>query len=247
MSASPTEPGRGSARVCAPACYDVQITHHRREPLAYAFRNGGRTWLVDLDAVPRLPRGLGWLCRFDSGDHFGDPDAALRANLDAMLAESGVRRPARALMLANPRVLGYVFNPLTLFYCYDGRSQLSHVVAEVRNTYGERHCYLLRPDGAGRAATDKVLYVSPFHPVAGRYEIRVPEPGARLAVTITLRQPDTRRFTASMTGTLRASATLWSALRAPLATRAVMFHIKRHGITLYLKGLRPASRRRPPA
>ena len=79
-------------------------------------------------------------------------------------------------MLANARVLGYVFNPLTVYWCHRPDGELECVVAEVHNTYRERHCYLLRPDAAGRAETAKEFYVSPFLTVAGDYRMALPVP-----------------------------------------------------------------------
>ncbi len=226
-----------------PACYDVRISHRRRDPIEYGFEQNSLIWLVDLDRLPALPAGLRWLCRFTSRDHLGSPTRGLRENLDAFLAEHGVARPSRILMLANPRVLGYVFNPLSVFYCYDGQNRISHTVAEVRNTYGGRHSYLFSTDEAGHAETEKLFYVSPFYPVDGNYTMRLPEPGAELTVTVTMKRPGDRPFSAVVQGTRRAGrSSLWTALRSPLATRAVMLGIKRHGITLYLKGLRPYPR-----
>ena len=146
-------------------------------------------------------------------------------------------------MLGNPRVLGYVFNPLTVFYCLDAAGVVSQLVAEVRNTYGGRHRYLLRPDAEGTAHTDKAFYVSPFYPVDGTYQLRLPLPAERLLVQIRLQRPGERPFTAVLTGARRSGAPrLWTALRKPQASRMVMLAIKRHGIALYLKGLRPVSR-----
>jgi DUF1365 family protein len=236
---------RTPTTVIAPACYDVQISHQRHDPLSYGFSQRSSLWLVDLDRLPSLPRGLRWLAGFRSVDHLGVPGRPIRTNLEALLAEHGVARPSRILMLANPQVLGYVFNPLSVFYCYDLAGCLSHLVAEVRNTYGGRHSYLLQPDELGRAGTDKAFYVSPFYPVDGRYTMRLPQPGPELLVTVTLHRDGERPFAAVVTGRRRDGArpsTLWTALRSPLATRAVMFGIKRHGIRLYLKGLRPCPR-----
>ncbi|MDQ2836195.1 MAG: DUF1365 domain-containing protein [Actinomycetota bacterium] len=229
-----------------PACYDVQISHRRRDPIDYGFAQRSSSWLIDLDDVPSLPSGLGWLCRFSSRDHLGDTRSTLRSNLNRFLAEHEVAAPARILMLANPRVLGYVFNPLSVFYCYDDGGTLAHTVAEVRNTYGGRHSYLFSTDPSGRAEVEKVFYVSPFYPVDGEYTMRLPEPGAKLAVTVTLNRPGDRPFVAALSGRRRPGrCSLWAALRSPLATRAVMFGIKRHGITLYFKGLRPFPRTAP--
>lgn len=227
-----------------PARYDVRISHRRRDPLEYGFEQRSSTWLIDLDQVPALPRKLGWLCRFSAADHLGDSRHSLRVNLDAFLAEHALQRPSKILMLANPRVLGYVFNPLSVFYCYDGDGRLAHTVAEVRNTYGGRHSYLLSTDDRGTARTEKQFYVSPFYPVDGEYTMRLPEPSDELTVAVTLHRAADRPFSAVLTGHRSGSApaSLWSALRTPLATRAVMVGIRRHGITLYVKGLRPLPR-----
>ncbi|PRZ44061.1 hypothetical protein CLV47_101185 [Antricoccus suffuscus] len=237
-----TEQAIKTPAIATPARYDVQITHRRREPLDYRFTNRSQTWLVDLDALPQLPRFARGLCRFDGRDHLSGARRTIRANLDDWLADAGQLRPARVLMLAQPRVLGYVFNPLTVFYCYDRQGRAMYVVAEVANTYGGRQCYLLHPDEAGRAQVDKDFYVSPFNPIDGGYEMLVPQPGPRLTVTVTLRRPGALPFTAAMTGARAPSAPLWSALTRPLLSRATMFQIKRHGITLYIRGLRPTTR-----
>ena len=75
-------------------------------------------------------------------------------------------------MLANARFLGYVFDPLTVFWCFAADGSLRCVVAEVHNTYGERHAYLLRPEADGTAEVGKEFYVSPFNDVSGRYDFR---------------------------------------------------------------------------
>jgi uncharacterized protein len=229
----------------APGRYDVRISHHRRDPVGYGFTQRGTTWLVDLDDVPSLPKGLRWLCRFSSRDHLGTREGSLREDLDRWVGARGVRRPARVLMLASPRVLGHVFNPLTLYYCYDGTGAVRQVVAEVRNTYGGRHCYLLTPDGRGRAEADKAFYVSPFNPVDGHYTMHLPEPGDHLTVTVTLHRPGSKPFTATMSGERGPTSDLWQALRRPWANWAVSFGIRKHGVRLYLKGLRPVPRPQP--
>ena len=97
----------------------------------------------------------------------------------------------------------YVFNPLSTHWCYRADGSLACLVAEVHNTYGERHAYLLRPDDAGRAEADKEFYVSPFFAVAGRYLMRFSAPGPRLQITMALRQDGATPFTASVRGTAR--------------------------------------------
>ncbi|MET1071098.1 MAG: DUF1365 domain-containing protein, partial [Umezawaea sp.] len=157
------------------------------------------------------------------------------------LAERGVDLAGgRVLMLANARLLGHVFNPLSVYWCHRPDGSLACVVAEVHNTYGERHPYLLHTDPVGRAQVDKAFYVSPFLEMGGRYLMRLPEPGERLSVTIALRQDGRTPFTAGLHGT-RTDATPANLarllVRRPLMTLRVSALIRAHGIALWLRRL----------
>ncbi len=221
--------------------YRTEVAHRRFDPVRHDVRHRGYQWLVDLDDLPRLPRGLGWLARFEARDHLGDPAGSLRANVDRYLAEHGVDLAGgRITMLANARSAGYVFNPLTVYWCHGPDGELRCVVAEVHNTYGERHRYLLRPDDDGHSQVEKRFHVSPFYPVDGYYRLRLPEPGERLALDITLHRPGQRPFVASVRGQARpatARSLFALAVRDPLYTRRVRAAITGHGIALWHKGL----------
>jgi len=145
------------------------------------------------------------------------------------------------LMLATPRSLGYAFNPLTVFWCHDRTGGLACVVAEVHNTYGDRHCYLLRPDAGGHAGADKAFYVSPFFGVDGRYDMTFTDPTVddAVRVAITLSRGDEVVFRASVEGAPDPSAPsfLAGALRHPAAGQRVMALIRLQGIRLWLKHL----------
>jgi DUF1365 family protein len=231
-----------------PRLYECRISHARTVPLRNVFAYRTYLWLVDLDRLPRpgnlMP--LGPLARFSARDHLGDPKRGIRENVDRFLASRGVDLDGgRVLMLAHARVLGYVFNPLTVYWCHRADGTLACVVAEVHNTYGERHAYLLRTDERGRAEVPKEFYVSPFYPVDGRYRMSLPEPGDRLALTVTLGRPGGETFSASVHGhaapaTRRALAA--AALRHPWSTAVVTARIRWQGSKLYLRGLRPAPR-----
>jgi uncharacterized protein len=163
--------------------YDTVISHVRQTPIRNRFRYRTTAWLVDLDRVPHLPRALCWLARFDSRDHLGKPWESLRDNVTALLATHDVDvTGGRILMLANARALGHAFNPISIHWCYTADDQLAAVVAEVHNTYGDRHAYLLRPgpDGTVDERLDKAMYVSPFNPVDGHYRISVSEARERV-------------------------------------------------------------------
>ncbi|MBG6224824.1 DUF1365 family protein [Arthrobacter sp. CAN_A2] len=228
--------------------YPTTIRHVRREPLHNAFTYRSYSWLVDLDDLPVLPRWLAPLARFLPEDHLGDPARSIRANVGEYLRSQGRDDDGgRVTMLAGGRVLGHVFNPLSLFWCHDRTGALTAVVAEVHNTYGERHCYLLDVDDRGTARTAKQFYVSPFNAVDGEYEMRVPEPGEKLGVAIVLHRTDQAPFTATMSGH-RLPATprnlVRMALAVPVAPLRVVIQIKWQGIRLWLRRL-PISPRPP--
>ena len=121
------------------ALYEVTISHARSAPLRNVFRYRSYLWLVDLDHLPRVPL----LTVFRGRDHLGDPRRGIRENLDRFLAANGISRPHTITMLTQARVLGYVFNPLTVYWCHRPDGTLACVVAEVHNTYRQRHAYLL--------------------------------------------------------------------------------------------------------
>jgi hypothetical protein len=240
-------PGDGfRARAAEPALYDAEVRHVRRTALDRSFTHRVYLWLVDLDDLPRLPRALRPFARFEARDHLGDPRRTIRANLDAWLARRGVDlEGGRVLMLAHARVLGHVFNPITVYWCHTADGTPACVVAEVHNTYGERHCYLLRPDASGRAEVGKDFYVSPFLTVEGTYRMSLPLPGERLAIAVALRQEGGPALTATVVGARRpatAAALLRMLVRHPLVTRWTSVLIRRHGVALWLRRLPVAPR-----
>ena len=241
MSATAT---RDTALPRLPALVVGRVTHQRRAPVRHAFRHRLYQWLVDLDSVPEY---LSVFAGFDSSDHLGDPRLTIRANIANYLAINGVSLGAhgRVVMLASARVLGHVFNPLSMFWCYDGCGRLAAVVAEVHNTYGERHAYVLHPDDTGFAVTRKAFYVSPFFDVSGNYELRFTLRPDRVSTSVALRRDGAVAFAAAFRGrpepaTRRAVARLQ--VRRPLMTQRVSMLIRLHGIWLWLRGLRVHSR-----
>lgn len=218
------------------AVYEIQVRHVRRSPFTHAFTYRSFWWLVDLDALPVLPWPVRWLAQFRAQDHVGDPELSLRANLDALLAEHDLHA-SRIMMLSNARGLGHIFNPLSVHWCLDDDGAVLAVVAEVHNTYGGKHAYVLRPDAGGLAVTDKEFYVSPFHEVNGRYELRLPLPGDELRVDLTYSRPDGLPFVATVRGTRLDASPLQHALRHPLTTRLVSLRIRLQGIRLFLRRL----------
>ena len=143
-------------------------------------------------------------------------------------------------MLAMPRVLGTVFNPISVYWCHTADGRLACNVVEVHNTYGDRHAYLVHADDQGRAEVDKALYVSPFNDVSGRYRLTIPTPGEKVHVQVVLERPGPgalRRRSARARSARAVHHVLRLALTQPLEPLAVAARIRWHGIRLWLRRL----------
>ena len=224
--------------------YRTRITHLRRAPVHHYFEHRSYSWYVDVDDLPRLPRWLRPFARFDTRDHFwpaesGGRQDSLRRRIDAYLADRGIDlRGGQVTALMQARVLGYVFNPISLYWCHDTAGVLRHVIAEVHNTYGGRHAYLLPPHGDTATVVRKRLYVSPFNAVDGHYLVRAPKPDGELDVRISLHRHDQPAFVVTLRGTRRAVSVgqlLLLQVVAPLAPLMGALGIRVQGITLWLR------------
>ena len=227
--------------ISLPAIIHTSIRHVRTEPLRNEFEYRSYSWLVDVDQLPVLPKLLHPLAGFNAADHLGDPTKTLRVNAEAFLAANNIEfSGGRIVMLTNARVLGYVFNPLSVFWCLDDVGTVRAVVAEVHNTYGERHCYLLNPDERGAARTAKEFYVSPFNDVSGEYRMHLPLPEQSLNLSIVLARDGQAPFVATMSGRCLPATTsevVRSVLAIPLAPLRAAVQIKFQGIRLWAKHL----------
>jgi DUF1365 family protein len=221
--------------------YRTTVRHTREAPVANRFRYRASAWLVDLADLPRLPRGLRWLAAFEARDHLGESTESIGSKIERLLAGHDVDvAGGRILMLANARAFGHVFNPISIHWCHAADGKLAAVVAEVHNTYGDRHAYVLRPDPDGRVdhVLDKQMYVSPFNAVTGDYRITVTPPGERVGVSVTLVRPGQPPFVATLTGDRRETrSVLPAAMSTAGASLRVSALIRWQGIRLFLRGL----------
>lgn len=214
--------------------------------------------LIDLDELDELDARLAPFShnRFnlysvhdrDFGVRAGE---SLAAKVLRELGAAGIgQRPARILLSCYPRLLGYAFNPIALFYCLDERERVFAVVHEVRNTYGERHAYALAAlaDGADgsaaedhlRQAADKRLFVSPFNGMDMRYEFRLNRPAERQTITVRAYDADGLVLGARQRGVRRALDTpnlLALLATVPLMTLKVTAAIRLEALRLLLKGV----------
>ena len=182
------------------ALYPGWLSHRRHAPTPHAFRYGLFMVLLDLSELDTIFKGR-WLwstsraalARFDRRDHLGDPalplDVAVR---DLVEKETGARPAGPIRLLTHLRYWGYVFNPVSFYFCFDkGGTRIDTIVAEVNNTpWGERHCYVLAPERQGDwlvAHSRKVMHVSPFHPMALDYEWRFRDEPGGMQIAMALR------------------------------------------------------------
>ncbi|WEV76916.1 DUF1365 domain-containing protein [Janibacter cremeus] len=249
MSQEPKHVRRGLPTL--PSLVIGTVSHTRRTPLRHAFTNRQYQWLVDVDDLPRHGWPLRALTRIEARDHLdgGRLGGGIRGDVERFLARRGVTLEAgdRVVMLANARVLGHVFDPLTVFWCLAPDGGLRACIFEVHNTYGERHAYLLDVDTAGRARTDKAFYVSPFNDTSGEYAVSLTLGPDRVAVTVGLDRDGERVLTATTTGVplpATDAAVVRTATRHLLMTWRVSALIRAHGIRLWARRL-PIQPRRP--
>jgi DUF1365 family protein len=240
--------------------YVGRLRHERTAPQQHGFTYPVFSFLLDLDEIDELvDRGLfqhnrRGLLELRDSDHLGGA-AGLRAGVESFCAGEGVDvRGARIEILTQLRLFGYVFNPVSFYWCRDAAGALRCVVAEVHNTFGERHCYLLVPDtapdagGRVRMTADKAFHVSPFMDLEGRYLFELDaRPAGLLSVRIDEERAGSRFFQAVLAARrveLDGHSLAGVLARRPLMTFQVSALIRLQALRLAAKGLR--YHRKPP-
>jgi uncharacterized protein len=239
----------------AAALYFGEVMHARLRPVGHRFSYRVMNLLIDLDRLDvadRLSRLFGVnraaLYSFHETDH-GDRDgSSLRGYAQRCAAAHGVDLTGgRVLLLCYPRLLGYAFNPLSVYFCYRAEGNLGLVIYEVRNTFGEIHAYAvpIKPgeiSAAGiRQSQDKRLYVSPFIEMATRYHFRIAPPGSMVRLRILETDQAGPLLAATFHGRRRALTTgrlLRSFFSLPLVTLKILAAIHWEALRLWSKGVR---------
>ena len=231
------------------AVYRGEVVHTRTSPREHCLRYSVFYLLLDLDEVAAMAstsRLFGWnrpaWFSFLGADHGDGRD--LRECLRDVLAEAGLEDPAwRFQILCMPRVLGYVFNPISVVYCYSKDGELSAMVYEVNNTFGERLSYVVPVSGDPervKQRCDKALFVSPFFDMEGHYDFNLSRPRESLDITIDYRHADEHRLHVVFRGRRQAftARTLRGlALCYPAVTFKVIAGIHFEALKLWLKGI----------
>lgn len=247
-----TASSTASLRSCL---YLGQVMHKRLKPFVHRFTYRVVSLLVDLDELATLDRRLPLfahnrfsLFSFHDKDHGPRDGSPLRPWIDRQLADAGIDiagGPVRILCF--PRLWGYVFNPLSVWFCSHPEQGLRAILYEVSNTFGESHSYLIpvapgTPAGAAiHQACDKGFYVSPFIEMQSHYRFRLREPDERLNLLIRQQVLEGEILLASLNGRRRAlsgAALARAALAHPLMTLKVIAAIHWEALRLWRKGAR---------
>lgn len=244
----------------ASALFVGSVRHRRHRPRDHAFRYRTYHALLDVDELPVLDRtvpGFGYrraaVTTFHDVDHFGPLDLPVREKLRRWLAEHGVVLPAGPVrVLTNLRVLGHVFNPVSWWFCHAPDGRLALIVAEVNNTFGESHSYLLhdleRDGDVVRARAAKVFHVSPFLPIDGlAYRFTFVLRPDRITVHMDVDGPEGRVFDATQDGRRRPLSDVRRVLVThPLTTLHTVAAIHWQAVKLWRKRVRFYRKPTPP-
>ncbi len=229
--------------------------HARLKPMGHRFSYRVMSLLIDLDRLAEADRqsplfgvNRAALYSFHEADHGGRDGSSLRAYVQTCATERGIDlTDGRVLLLCYPRLLGYTFNPLSVYFCYRADGELALLIYEVRNTFGDIHPYVLPvtsaniSDAGVRQQQDKLFYVSPFIEMAMRYHFRVRPPDARVQLRILETDREGPLLAATFNGSRRALNTkelLRAFFALPLVTLKIMAAIHWEALRLWLKGAR---------
>ncbi|MDO9414350.1 MAG: DUF1365 family protein [Pseudolabrys sp.] len=246
------------------ALYTGTVMHRRFKPKQHRLSYRVFWALLDLDELPALTKKLRLfslerfnLFGFYNADHGDGSATPLRTQVEAYLRQANIDLEGGSIrLLCMPRILGFTFNPISVYYCYHRDGQLAALLYEVHNTFGERHSYLI-PVEDGDAAGEpleqrclKAFYVSPFMDMDISYTFRVQPPSERIALVIDSADAKGRVITASLAGKRRelTDGALFAAFAAfPLLTLKVVAAIHWEALKLWIKGMRLRTRPAPPA
>ncbi|MEN3942079.1 DUF1365 domain-containing protein [Prosthecobacter sp. SYSU 5D2] len=233
------------------AIYECEVMHHRLKPKTHRFIYRLFYLWLDLDELDGLDgklrlfkRNRRALFSFHDADHILRDSQETKANVLQIIHEAGVDTSHIAMvrLLTFPRVLGYIFNPVCFYYCYDASGAPVCAVAEVTNTFHEQKPYVLKTQEGDRfrLITPKHFYVSPFFGLELNFDFKLRLPSEHLEIHVDDREGDERVMLTSLTGSRREltdAALLVCALKYPLLTLRVIFLIHWHALRLWMKGL----------
>jgi DUF1365 family protein len=240
----------------------ANVSHARQRPRRNAFSYGVYYLCFALDEMDRLKNSLLSLNRFNLFSfHERDYGARGAGSLDGWIRDllkawDVPQADGQIVLLTLPRLLGYVFNPVSFWFCLDKQGNLRAVLSEVSNTFGDRHCYLSFHDDRrpitqdDRISAQKMMHVSPFIAICGHYVFRFCYKDDKVGVWIDHHDEEGLLITTSVVGRRRpltASGLLFCFFRYPLVTFRVIGLIHYQALRLWLKGVPYRTRPAPPS
>ncbi len=238
----------------AATLYFCNVMHQRRFPVKYRFVYRVFSVLLDIDQVERTARGLKLfsynrrgVCAFYDRDHGPRDGNPLRPWVEQQLRVCHIDLDGGQIqLLCLPRLFGYVFNPLSIYYCRHRDGTLRAIICEVKNTFGEQSCYILHQGGRVvhwpvRSTAAKYFHVSPFISMAVDYHFRISEPAEHLTLVIRAHQEGELMMTATQTGDgtpLTDRALLGALSKMPLMSFKVIIMIHWQALKLWCRGAR---------
>jgi DUF1365 family protein len=236
------------------AIYDSVVRHRRFKPMGHKLRYSVYSLLVDIDEIDELSQRIpilshnSWnLVSFHDVDHGPRDGTDLRSWVERIAADAGFNAEGPVELLAFPRILGYTFNPLSVWFIHGRDGMLNAVLYEIRNTFGHSHSHLVvlagddkNSDRVLQHGFDKTLHVSPFFDQIGRYEVALRPPDEVFSIAITYFDEEGDRLLAASQQGSRIEMTTGSLLRQfftkPLLTVKIVVGIHVHAVRLLMKG-----------
>ena len=232
------------------ALYAGGVVHVRTRPVRHRLRYRVFTVLLDLDDLASLAHGLRLFgvnraapLSFHERDHGAGETHGLKDWVLKSLKGHGIDTGGGPVsVLCYPRMFGYVFNPISVYFCHAPDGRLAAMLYEVSNTHGERVTYAAAVTGEGdvRQEARKRMYVSPFIEMGCRYAFRVQRPGPRVAISVSTHDRQGLLLNAVFSGERRAlgdGVLAWALLAYPLMTLKVIAAIHWQALRLWLKGV----------
>ena len=231
--------------------YTGKVIHRRFKPKEHFFKYSVFSLLIDLDELVDIQKEISIfsynkfnIISFFEKDHGERDSSSLKNWVYSNLKKIGIEEEVKIQLLCYPRIFGYVFNPLSIFFVYDKSLKLIAILYEVKNTFGEQHTYVFKVEGQNKLIQNncsKKFHVSPFIEMDCNYFFRILNPEQKLSVVIDQYDQEGKILFASQDGErsdLTSKNLMNSYLKHPLMTFKIISAIHFEAFKLWIKGIK---------